>query len=141
MMGSGDWRRLPPRCVFWLSCLSSGTGTVHARGQLVIKCCLALVIQAHILCCIDITWRKPVMLVRGSMGKGQENIFKVFFQSILLQLPLKSLLSGLQQLNSHTYINSKETLKSSEMFQVSGCCWGSWNSCLFSLLLLDSLQF
>lgn len=112
--------------------LLSGTVTVSAWGQ--------LVIQAQILCYTDITWRKPAMLVKGNMGRGKKNIFKSFPPIHLLHLPLKSLLSVLQQLNSHKYINSKQSLISPEMFQVFGCCQSSWNSCLLSLMHIDSLQ-
>lgn len=61
-------RRLPPQCVFYLSCsFTSGAITGNAWHQLVIKRRLQLVIQAQILCSTDITWRKPVMFVKGNV--------------------------------------------------------------------------
>lgn len=73
---------------------------------------------------------------QGEHGERQENHINVFFQTILLHGPLKSLLSILQQLHSHKYINSKQPLISPESFQVLRCCWSSWNSHLFSFLPL-----
>lgn len=84
---------------------------------------------------------KQLCLSKGTRGEARKALLRVFLQSILLDLLLKSLFSGLQELNCHPYINSKELLKSLEIFQGFGCSWICWNSCWFFILLLDSLQY
>lgn len=78
---------------------------------------------------------------QGEHGERQENHINVFLQTILLHGPLKSLLSVLWELHSYKYINSKQSLISPESFKVLRCCWSSWDSHLFSLLPLHSLQY